>query len=584
MTSNKMKNKFLILSILSIFGAITLAQKAEAATLFVAPPSSQIGAGEKMTLDLKVDGEGVSINAAQAVIRFPKETLEVISLDKTDSALSFWLEEPTFSNTDGIISFTGGTPYGVSGGSIQILKIVFTAKGSGSGTIILGDAAITASDGSGTNILSKTVDAAFVVVPKRETPLPPQLPAPTPLPEPQQIIRKPVPTGRLPIKPVIKIPLYPDESQWYNVVSQFTASWDLPLDVTGISTAVNKQPSFSPGKSEGLFDNKTFAALPDGTWYLHTRFRNDAGWGPAAHYRLAVDTQSPLGFEITALDGEATDNPAATLQFKTSDALSGLKEYQVRIGDGDLIKIPAAEFGGSFKLPLQTPGERQIVVRATDLADNGIEDSFTLKTIPITSPTITFVTRELFSDEEKGLTVKGAAVSNNAVLLKVYREEALIAEGTAHSDEKGNWEFTFDQAVKNGDYKVTAQSQDGRGALSLVVESPLIKVKSKPIIQIGALQLGKGGAAILLLLIVIFGFGGGIWFYKKRQEKLAMRVSFTESEIEKIFQLFKSDVDELKKAMQTPTTSDDDYAIKRLEENIKKMELYLKRGVEKIKK
>lgn len=570
-----MKIKLLIFSIFIAFTLLAFSHVARAATLFVVPPSSEIGVGEKMTVDLKIDSEGVSLNAAQAVIRFPKDTLEVVSLDKTSSAFSFWLEEPNFSNTDGIVSFTGGTPYGVSGGSIQVLKIVFTAKGSGSGAITLSDAAITASDGSGTNILSKTVDAVFAVVAKKEAPA---------IPQPQQIVRKAAPTGKLPIKPMIKVLLYPDETKWSNLVSQFNVSWDLPLDVTGASATLNRDPNFAPAKSEGLFDNKIFAALSDGVWYLHVRFRNDLGWGPTAHYRLSIDTQPPLGFEITIVEGEAGDNPMPTLQFKTSDALSGLKEYHVRIGDGDLIKIPAADFNGTFKLPLQSPGKRQISVRAIDQADNGIEDSVTRETIPIASSTITFVTKELFSDEEKGLTVKGAALSRINVLLRVYRKEALIVEGTSPTDEKGNWEFTFDQAFKNGSYKVTAQSQDARGAMSLVVESALIKVKSKPIIQLGPLQLGKGGAALLLLFILIASFGGGVWFYKKRQEKLAMRVAFTESEITKIFQLLKEDVGRLSQAIKTPTTGDDEHAEKRLQENIQKMEAYLKKGVEKIKK
>lgn len=578
-----MKIKLFIFTLFAAFILLAFSSVAEAATLFLAPPNSEIAIGEKLTTDLKIDSEGISFNAAQAVLRFPKDTIEVVSLDKIDSTFSFWLEEPNFSNTDGIISFIGGTPYGTSGSSLQVLKIVFTAKGSGSGTITLSDAAITASDGSGTNILSKTIDAVFAIVAKKETP---SVPAPTQetIPVPVPIVLEPVPTGKLPIEPVLNIPLYPDKTKWSNLTSQFNVSWDLPLDVTEVTTALNREPNFAPTKSEGLFDNKTFAALSDGVWYLHVRFRNDVGWGPTTHYRLTVDTQPPLGFEIVVVEGEATDNPTPTLQFKTSDALSGLKEYQVRIGDGDLIKIPTADFSGVFKLPLQSPGKRRVAVKAVDQANNGIENSIILETIPIASPNITFVTKELFSDEERGLTVKGASLPNINILLQVYQKEALIADGVARTDEKGNWEFTFDQPFRNGSYKITAQSQDARGALSLIVESPPIKVKSKPIIQIGVFQLGKGGAAVLLLLILIVSFGGGVWFYKKKQEKLLMSVSFTESEITKIFQLVRADVERLAKARETPTTSDDEYMLKRLQENIQKMELYLKKSIERIKK
>jgi len=87
-----------------------------------------------------------------------------------------------------------------------------------------------------------------------------------------------------------------------------------------------------------------------------------------------------------------------------------------------------------------------------------------------------------------------------------------------------------------------------------------------------------------LLFVLLAGFGGGVWFYKKRQKKLALRVSFAEAEITKIFQLLKADAERLLKARETPTAGNDVYAIQRLQENIQKMENYIKKGVEKIKK
>jgi len=535
-----------------------------------------------MTIELRLDSEGVSFNAAQAVIRFPKDMLEVTALDKAESAFSFWLEEPQFSNTEGVISFTGGTPFGVSGGAVEVLKTEFLAKGTGSGTLSLTEAAITASDGSGTNILSKMNDAVITVVPQR---IIPKVQKPQQkIPEPEQIIRKVVSSEKLPSKPVFKIPLYPEENRWYNLVAQFTASWDLPLDISGVSTALNKYPNSIPTeKSEGLFDNKTFASLLDGAWYLHMRFQNNLGWGPTAHYRLAIDTQPPLGFEINIPEGEKTDNPVPTLQFQTSDALSGLKEYQLRIGDGNLILIPAADFTGSFKLPLQAPGKRRVIVKAIDQAENSVENSMDIEILPIASPAITFITKELFSNEENGLAIKGTALPGINVLLSVFREDTLVANTTARADEKGNWEFAFDQPFKNGRYILTAQSQDERGALSLVVKSLEVRVKSKPIIQIGKFQLGMGGALIFLLMVIAGGFGGGVWFYKKRQGRLALRLLVVKTDLVKVFKLIQDDIEKLQQAMGTSTKLDDEFIIKRLQENIKKMEGYLKKEIEKIK-
>lgn len=571
------------------FVAFGIFSPAYSATVSLSPVSSEIGIGEKMSVEIRVDSEGVSFNAAQATIRFPKDTLEVSSVDKTDSAFSFWLEEPKFSNTDGVISFTGGTPYGVSGGAVGILKIEFLAKTVGVGALSLEEAAITASDGSGTNILSKMNDAQIVVVGKRVTPKLPN--AGEKLPEPVIIVRKAVTGAKLPAKPVLKIALYPEENRWYNVVSQFTASWDLPLDVSGVSTAINTQPNFTPPeKSEGLFESKTFPSLSDGTRYLHVRFMNNIGWGPVAHYKISLDTKAPLGFEVRVMEGEKTDNPAPTLSFETRDALSGLKEYRVRVGSSEPIVIPAVNFTGGFKMPIQAPGSKNVIVKAIDQAGNSIEKANDIEILPIESPVITFVPQELFPEDEQGLVVKGTALPGVNILLKVQKvaekiKGEVVLESATIAESKGNWAFTFaHQPLRNGQYVVLAVSQDTRGAQSLEVSSGEIRVQSKPILQIGAFQLGMGGLALLLLAILIGGFFGGIRFIRKRKEKLSKRVEFVGSEVTKIFKLIEHDVEELGAAYQTETKVDDEYSLARLKASIKKMEQYLKKGVEKIKR
>jgi len=436
--------------------------------------------------------------------------------------------------------------------------------------------------------LSKMQDAVITVVPQRVIP---NVPNPQQkVPEPEQIIRKPVPSEQLPGAPVLNIPLYPEENLWYNSVSLFTTNWDLPLDISGVSTALNNNPNaVPPERSEGLFDAKTFGALEDGKWYLHVRFKNDIGWGTTTTHRtIAIDTQPPLGFDVQVLEGELTDHPAPTLQFTTSDALSGLKEYQIQINDGDFIRIPVADFSGSFTLPLQTPGEKRISVKAVDLAENSIENHVDIEILPIDPPTITFVTEELFSDEKQGLTVQGTALPDTDVLLEVQNvlregRGEVVAKNTARSNEMGNWEFTFNQPFRNGQYIVSAQSRDARGALSLIVESPVVLVKAKPIIHIGALHLGKVGALIVLLLVIAGGFGGGIWFNTKRQNKRALRLMIVKTDMAKVFQLILNDIKRLQMAIDIPNKPKEEFTIKKLKETIKKMEGYLKKEMDRLK-
>lgn len=548
-----------------LFGVVMLfANTAEAASLFFVPATGEFGVGSKITVDVKIDSEGVGINAAQATIRFPKDTLTVTSIDKTGSTFNFWLEEPTFSNDAGVITFVGGTPYGISGASIQVLRVVFTSKGSGSASIAIADAAITASDGSGTNVLSKTTDAAFTISPTAVS---------TVIPAPIQIKREAIPASGLPVKPVVTAPLYPNETGWHNISNIFTANWELPRDISGVKTSLNKQPGFVPsGESEGLFDNKTFSALPDGVWYLHVRFTNNVGWGPTAHYRIAVDTETPLPFEITSDTSDTSDNPTPILSFKASDALSGLNEYRIKIDNENWIVVTSRDFTGSYKLPVQNPGKHHIVIRAVDNAGNSIENTVDYETLSIALPTFTFVTSTLYSDEPKGLTVRGTGIALAEVVAALKKDGAVVTSKTVAVDAQGNWEAVFNDALRNGTYIVSIQSKDARGALSTPVISDDIQVTGK-----------YSGLIILSFIILIGSLASGFFYHKKRRDRTALRLEVAESDVAKVFKMIEADVEKLKKADTTPTLADDEFIAQKLGENVKKMSGYIKETIKRAK-
>ncbi len=138
--------------ILSLFLFLWL--KADAAVLFLDSKTENLGIGDSFGVNLKINNEDVNLNAAQATIKFPPNILEVASLDYSDSVFDLWLQEPYFSNNDGTIGFIGGSSRGLKDLSLQILKIVFRVKGNGIANLIVDDAAVTANDGRGTNILS----------------------------------------------------------------------------------------------------------------------------------------------------------------------------------------------------------------------------------------------------------------------------------------------------------------------------------------------------------------------------------------------------------------------------------------------
>lgn len=557
--------------------ALFFTNTASAASLFFAPTTGAYGVGNEIAVDIKIDSEGVGLNASQATIRFPKDILEVKSVDKAGSTFNFWLEEPTFSNTDGVISFIGGTPYGVSGASLQVAHIVFTTKGSGGAPLTITDAAVTASDGTGTNILSKTKDAVFTVSPTTVTPNPaiPSVVAPnTIVPVPVQIVRKPAPASGLPKSPAVTIALYPDSTSWYNVANIFSAEWKLPADITGIKTAISKNPNFIPsGASEGLFDSKSFSALTDGVWYLHVRFSNSIGWGETAHYRIAVDTQPPLPFEITSGGANtATEDPNITLNFKGNDVTSGISKYQITNGSGEQATILAKDFNGSFKDHDTIQGKHSIVVTAFDLAGNGRESTIDHEVIPLASPTFTFVPAKIFSDDATGLTFKGTALPSTEILLSLKQGTSLVKSVTVSVDEKGNWEYTFADPLRNGTYMASIQNTDTRGAQSLVVDSSKVSITGK------YTNLIVGSIIVLVGAIV-----AGVWFYERRRERTALRIDVAESDTTKVFNMIGHDIEMVEKARDTSTPADDEFAVKKMKDDVAKMSGYVKGEIKKAK-
>jgi len=126
---------FLIL-ILLIFSFIAAPSAYGAgASLYFSPSAGNYKVGDLLPVDVLVNTEGKAINLVEAKINFPSELLEVISLNKTNSIFSLWVEEPKFSNKDGTVSFVGGllTP-GYNGSVGKIINIVFRIKNKGAAT------------------------------------------------------------------------------------------------------------------------------------------------------------------------------------------------------------------------------------------------------------------------------------------------------------------------------------------------------------------------------------------------------------------------------------------------------------------
>jgi len=485
-SSYPLKKLVLLSFVLVVLSVLPLAARAQTASLYLLPSIGNYIVGSTFSIEVKVNSGGVAINAAEGTLIFNPNELNVVSISKTGSIFTLWPVEPTFSNSAGTIDFAGGTPASFSGAAGRIITINFRARRSVTANVNFITGAVLAADGKGTNILANlgsgryNLTARMIIPPKEE-----YVPAPIP--------------GRPPAAPVIFSPTHPDEEKWYsNNDPEFT--WQLPPDVTGVSLLLNKNPTSDPGPiSDGLLESKKYEDLEDGIWYFHIKFRNQYGWGKITHRQVLIDTAPPLPFEIEVQREDPTD-PQPILIFETSDELSGIKNYEIRIGEGE--PFPAEKLKvESYKLPPQPPGKHSIEVKAFDKALN-FSSAFTeIEILPIGAPKITKIPKNLNIGD--ALKIEGIALPEITVRIFIQKigKEAILEK--VKSDVLGKWILVYEKVLEKGNYEIWAQAEDKRGALSKETEKYPLEVGLPPFLKFGKMAIDYLTIIITLIVLIV---------------------------------------------------------------------------------
>lgn len=558
------------------------AKSAAAASFSINLDKDTFNVGDSFSATVRMDTEDAGVNAGQATLTYPIDILEVQSLDKASSVFNFWLEDPSFDNSTGRVSFIGGSSSGLNGRSLQILKINFKIKGVGDANISFTDTVITSSDGSGASLSTTVKGVSLLVSGKAENVKIQSTETPPP---PVQIERPAAASEKLPIKPVVQVSLYPNKDSWSNVSENFLARWDLPLDVSGVATAVNKQPTFQPATSEGLFDNKTFKALDDGIWYLHVRFKNNIGWGSTEHYRISIDTFPPSPFEIRISEGQSTDVPTPTLSFSTSDQPSGIDYYTISVDHGEKFKSDKE----IFILPTQPPGKHKVLVEAHDKAGNITEGKIVdLEILPITSPSINPIPKDTYIGEG-ALQFSGSSSPDTKIELLIKNQSGeIVAKGEGQTLDSGVWNVSVSSLVIAGKYTATVTAIDGRGARSLPVISSEIRLRQRPLFVFLGLEITAVFLSIALFIILILGFLAGWFVSKLNKERRANFAIIAQRDISTVFGLLEKDINKMLADFEDgKITAEEEkeieYYLSRMKENMSKMKGYLTQNVDEIK-
>ncbi len=135
------------------------------ATLNFVPEGGSYKVGDIVSIKVLVSSPADAVNAVSSRIKFTQDNLSLISISKSESIISLWAQEPTFSNGAGTASFEGIALSAYTGSGANIVTLNFRANKEGSANVNFVAASVLANDGQGTNILTGTNEASFNIVP-----------------------------------------------------------------------------------------------------------------------------------------------------------------------------------------------------------------------------------------------------------------------------------------------------------------------------------------------------------------------------------------------------------------------------------
>ncbi len=386
-----MKRNVLILILAILF----LPKIISASSLSLSPSSGTFTVGSTFDVAVLLDTKGKSVNALQLFLSFPPDKLQIISPSTGKSIIGVWASPPKYDNLRGVMNLEGGVPGGIIASSGVITNITFRVKSPGEAILRLKDESeVFLDDGLATPDLSQTNNAVYH-------------------------FRLPPPAG-----PLVVSDTHPEEARWYkskNAVLYFTNESE---DVQGFSYILNDDPVAEPDNiSEGTRKSIAYSDLDDGVHFFHIKALREGMWGGTTHFAINVDTTPPSEFSLEILPSAYTSSTSPVLQFNTTDQLSGVDFYEVKIEPLSGEAVTALGNGASFFVEANSPfvipplvlGSYNVTVRVLDKAGNIRDVS---KHLTISNLFLGFI-------GDDGLRIKGMSLSwlwllGAGVLLMVF--------------------------------------------------------------------------------------------------------------------------------------------------------------------
>lgn len=323
---------------------------AQAANFSLSPSSGTYTVGSTFEVSVLVDTQNQEINALQMQLSFPADKLQLVSPSAGSSIIEIYTTPPRFDNSAGRVEIVGGIPNGINVKSGLVSKLTFRVKGLGSASLrFTGESQILLNDGRGTNVMDNTFGATY----KLELP-------------PQQ-------------GPIVVSDTHPDQEVWY-ANSSVSLKWDIGFEpAESYSYTISDNPSDTPDDTpEPSGTSVSYKQVSDGINYFHIKAFRDGRWGGVSHYGLKIDKIPPAEFVVAALPSVRTNVPNPIFEFRTTDSLSGMDHYEIKIVplkvDGRDGAIPTEQLFIETESPYKAEnlpyGSYDVIVRAYDKAGN----------------------------------------------------------------------------------------------------------------------------------------------------------------------------------------------------------------------
>ncbi len=345
---------------------LLFAGNAQAASLYITPASGNYSVGQTFTVTVRTDTQGQAINTAEASISFSADTLQLVRV--AGSSIFSFQAPGSPGQGNGTAYFGGGLPSpGYTGGSGTVGTMTFRAVREGAASVSVSSGKVLLNDGSGTDALSATAGASYLITASIEAP----------------------PASGLAAEdkgPAVILTSDPDRNGWQNSRT-VSLSWSRPEGAYGFSFELDQKSDTAPDNvlDTTITTTRIYEGLDDGAWYFHIKARGQqAGsqFGPITHFAINVATTAPEQFTIEPEPGVDINNVGSefTIYFERDDP--SLDRYEIYL---DNVLVDTVNHNPYTFKNLQ-PGPHTIKIATIDKAGNRTEATLSIVAAPRLAP------------------------------------------------------------------------------------------------------------------------------------------------------------------------------------------------------